>query len=141
MVRGIPRDACDEEKLSDYFRSVDIQKNALNVFLNISREAYPKFQITHLTLAYNIASLQHVYKRRLVISFKRENCDHFLLGFSELNLRIWQQSKNMLEKSGKRPVVYNNKCGQLCGVSIRTRFNFDVFEFRFFFLVLRRRGQ
>lgn len=37
--------------------------------------------------------------------------------FSELNLRIWQQSKKMFEQSGKRPVVYNNKCGQMCGVS------------------------
>ena len=37
--------------------------------------------------------------------------------FSELNLRLWQESKKMLEKSGKRPVVYNNKCGQICGVS------------------------
>ncbi|UJR16450.1 hypothetical protein I4U23_003352 [Adineta vaga] len=80
MVRGIPHDACDEDKLNDYFR-----------------EAYPKFQITHLTLAYNIAQLQHVYKRR------------------ELNLRIWQQSKKMFEQSGKRPVVYNNKWGQMCG--------------------------
>ena len=39
--------------------------------------------------------------------------------FSELNLRIWQQSKKMFEQSGKRPVVYNNKCGQMCGVSVR----------------------
>ena len=36
---------------------------------------------------------------------------------SELNLRLWQESKKMLEKDGKRPVVYNNKCGQICGVN------------------------
>jgi hypothetical protein len=36
---------------------------------------------------------------------------------SELNLRFWQQGKKMLEQSGKRPVVYNNKCGQMCGVN------------------------
>lgn len=24
----------------------------------------------------------------------------------------------MFEKTGKRPVVYNNKCGQLCGVNL-----------------------
>jgi hypothetical protein len=28
----------------------------------------------------------------------------------------------MFEESGKRPVVYNNKCGQMCGVSIKTIF-------------------
>jgi hypothetical protein len=37
---------------------------------------------------------------------------------SELNLRIWQQSKKMHEETGQRPVVYNNKCGQMCGVSV-----------------------
>jgi len=37
---------------------------------------------------------------------------------SELNLRIWQQSKKMHEQTGERPVVYNNKCGQMCGVSV-----------------------
>jgi hypothetical protein len=37
---------------------------------------------------------------------------------SELNLRIWQQSKKMHEQTGQRPVVYNNKCGQMCGVSV-----------------------
>ncbi|CAF1463102.1 unnamed protein product [Adineta steineri] len=80
MIRGIPHEACNEEKLNEYFK-----------------EAYPAYNITHLTLAYNIAQLQHCYKRR------------------ELNLRIWQQSKKMFEESGKRPVVYNNKCGQMCG--------------------------
>jgi hypothetical protein len=34
---------------------------------DIFREAYPSFHITHLTLAYNIAQLQHVYKRRFVV--------------------------------------------------------------------------
>jgi len=24
----------------------------------------------------------------------------------------------MFEQTGKRPVVYNNKCGQMCGVSL-----------------------
>jgi hypothetical protein len=24
----------------------------------------------------------------------------------------------MFEKTGKRPIVYNNKCGQMCGVSL-----------------------
>ncbi|CAF3558098.1 unnamed protein product [Rotaria socialis] len=80
MIRGIRPYACDEEKLSEYFS-----------------EAYPTFHITHLTLVYNIAQLQHVYKRR------------------ELNLLIWQQSKKMFEESGKRPVVHNNTCGQMCG--------------------------
>lgn len=85
-----------------------------NFFL---REAYSDFHITHLTLAYNIAELQHAYKRRLVykdfnILFIFEN----IVIFSELNLRIWQQSKKMFEETGKRPVVYNNWCGQVCGV-------------------------
>ncbi|CAM4761485.1 unnamed protein product [Rotaria magnacalcarata] len=80
MIRGIRPYACDEEKLSEYFS-----------------EAYPTFHITHLTLVYNIAQLQHAYKRR------------------ELNLLIWQQSKKMFEESGKRPVVHNNRCGQMCG--------------------------
>ena len=34
--------------------------------LNVFRAAYPEFHITHLTLAYNVAQLQHVYKRRFV---------------------------------------------------------------------------
>jgi hypothetical protein len=42
----------------------------------------------------------------------------FFCIFSELNLRIWQESKKMFEKTGKRPIVYNNKCGQMCGVSL-----------------------
>jgi hypothetical protein len=33
-------------------------------------------------------------------------------------MRIWQHSKKMHEQTGKRPVVYNNKCGQICGVSL-----------------------
>jgi hypothetical protein len=61
--------------------------------------------------------------------------DHFCI--SELNLRIWQQSKKMLEQTGKRPVVYNNKCGQICGVrrnifSIKSNYSFA--------LVLRKKG-
>jgi hypothetical protein len=68
MVRGIPHDACDEEKLNEYFRLVK-QSNQFYDFLFVSREAYPSFHITHLTLAYNIAMLQHVYKRRLVVVF------------------------------------------------------------------------
>lgn len=51
----------------------------------------------------------------------------FLFLISELNLRIWQQSKTMFEETGQRPVVYNNKCGQMCGVSpddrLRIRLN------------------
>ncbi|CAF2776257.1 unnamed protein product [Rotaria sp. Silwood2] len=80
MIRGIPQNACDEEKVKDYFR-----------------EAYPTLEITHLTLVYNIVELQHYYKHR------------------ELNLRIWEQSKHMYEQTGKRPTVYNNKFGQMCG--------------------------
>ena len=49
--------------------------------------------------------------------------------FSELNLRIWQQSKKMFEQTGKRPVVYNNKCGQMCGVSLK----FKLFSFLIIF--------
>ncbi|CAF1116912.1 unnamed protein product [Rotaria sp. Silwood1] len=93
MIRDIRNTACDEEKLSAYFR-----------------EAYPSFQITHFTLAYNIAQLQHLYKRR------------------ELNLRIWQQSKQMFEESGKRPVVYNNKCGQMCGCCAKEIDAIDYYE-------------
>ncbi|CAF2908321.1 unnamed protein product [Rotaria sp. Silwood2] len=93
MIRGIRHSACDEEKLSQYFR-----------------EAYPSFQITHLTLVYNIAQLQHFYKRR------------------ELNLRVWQQSKQMFEESGKRPVVYNNKCGQMCGWCAKEIDAIDYYE-------------
>ncbi|CAF0821295.1 unnamed protein product [Rotaria sordida] len=93
MIRGIRNSACDEEKLNEYFR-----------------ESYPSFQITHLTLAYNIALLQHAYKRR------------------ELNLRIWQQSTQMFEESGKRPVVYNNKCGQLCGCCAKEVDAIDYYE-------------
>ncbi|CAF1480324.1 unnamed protein product [Rotaria sp. Silwood1] len=80
IIRGIPRNVCDEEKLNEYFR-----------------EAYPSFEITHLTLVYNIIQLQHFYKHR------------------ELNLRIWEQSKDMYQQTGKRPIVYNNKFGQMCG--------------------------
>ncbi|CAF1429861.1 unnamed protein product [Adineta steineri] len=47
MIRGIPYEACNEEKLNEYFK-----------------EAYPADNITHLTLAYNINQLQHCYKRR-----------------------------------------------------------------------------
>ena len=36
---------------------------------------------------------------------------------SELNLRIWQQSRQMFEQTGQRPVVYNNQCGQMFNVS------------------------
>ncbi|UJR30010.1 hypothetical protein I4U23_017555 [Adineta vaga] len=93
MIRGIPPNVCDEEKLNTYFH-----------------EAYPTLEITHLTLAYNIAMLQHVYKRR------------------ELNLRIWQQSKKMLEQSGERPVVYNNKCGQMCGCCAKEIDAIDYYE-------------
>ncbi|CAF4071319.1 unnamed protein product [Adineta steineri] len=39
-----------------------------------------------------------------------------LLYISELNLRVWQQSKKMFEETRQRPVVYNNKCRQMCGV-------------------------
>jgi hypothetical protein len=42
----------------------------------------------------------------------------FFFIFSELNLRIWQESKKMFEQTGERPIVYNNKCGQICGVSL-----------------------
>jgi hypothetical protein len=56
---------------------------------------------------------------------------------SELNLRIWQQSKKMLEETGKRPVVYNNKCGRICGVSYTLSIKNDSY---YFFLVLRKRG-
>ncbi|CAF1239861.1 unnamed protein product [Adineta ricciae] len=93
MIRGISSGACDEEKLNTYFQ-----------------EAYPRLEITHLTLAYNVAMLQHVYKRR------------------ELNLRIWQQSKKMLEQSGERPVVYNNKCGQMCGCCAKEIDAIDYYE-------------
>ncbi len=88
--------------------------------IEISSEAYPTSEITHLTLAYNINQLQHSYKRRFGIYF---NCcfvwwDFIFFCISELNLRIWQQSKKMHEQTGQRPVVYNNKCGQMCGVSV-----------------------
>jgi hypothetical protein len=67
LVRGIPHDACDEEKLNEYFRLVRNRIDYMILFLfDIFREAYPSFHITHLTLAYNIAQLQHVYKRRFV---------------------------------------------------------------------------
>jgi hypothetical protein len=125
MIRGIPHDACDEEKLNDYFQFVEKSNWSYLIDLDISREAYPSFYLTHLTLAYNIGSLQHVYKRRYVFF-----CWSWLYfiddGFSELNLRIWQQSKQMFEQSGKRPVVYNNKCGQMCGVSIKINYFFLI---------------
>jgi hypothetical protein len=44
----------------------------------------------------------------------------------------------MFEESGKRPVVYNNKCGQMCGVSIRS--NLIVLIILILVLVLRKRG-
>jgi hypothetical protein len=94
-----------------------LSTTSFSEFFSISSEAYPSFHITHLTLAYNIAQLQHVYKRRLVIKSSALWLTH--LPSSELNLRIWQQSKKMFEQSGLRPVVYNNKCGQLCGVRER----------------------
>ncbi len=103
----------------------------------IIREVYPTLEITHLTLVYNIAQLQHVYKRRFVILLNLFLFNE-IFSFSELNLRIWQQGKKMYEETGKRPVVYNNKCGQMCGVSIRS--NLIVLIILILVLVLRKRG-
>jgi len=36
----------------------------------------------------------------------------------------------MFETTGKRPVVYNNKCGQLCGVNL----DFFCFVFEYIFV-------
>ncbi|CAF3350147.1 unnamed protein product [Rotaria socialis] len=60
------------------------------------QEAYSTIEITHLTLVYNISQLQHFYKRR------------------EFYFRIWQESKNIYEQTGKRSIVYNNKLGKIC---------------------------
>ncbi|CAF1267045.1 unnamed protein product [Rotaria magnacalcarata] len=60
------------------------------------QEAYSTIEITHLTLVYNISQLQHFYKRR------------------EFYFRIWQQSKNIYEQTGKRSLVYNDKLGKIC---------------------------
>ncbi|CAF2144336.1 unnamed protein product [Rotaria magnacalcarata] len=60
------------------------------------QEAYSTIEITHLTLVYNISQLQHFYKRR------------------EFYFRIWQQSKNIYEQTGKRSLVYNDKHGKIC---------------------------
>ena len=54
---------------------------------------------------------------RFFISKSNLECGRVFHIDSELNLRIWQQSKKMYQESGKRPVVYNNTCGQMCGVS------------------------
>jgi len=64
----------------------------------------------------------------------------FIFIFSELNLRIWQESKKMFEKTGKRPIVYNNKCGQICGVSLDdlSKHFFENY-YPFFFSVARKR--
>ena len=45
----------------------------------------------------------------------------------------------MFEETGQRPVVYNNKCGQMCGVSV-TRVSGNVRRHRIYFVVLRQRG-
>ncbi|CAF2045558.1 unnamed protein product [Rotaria magnacalcarata] len=60
------------------------------------QEAYSTIEITHLTFVYNISQLQHFYKRR------------------EFYFRIWQQSKNIYEQTGKRSLVYNDKLGKIC---------------------------
>ncbi|CAF1019943.1 unnamed protein product [Rotaria sordida] len=92
----------DEESKEKASRTLMIRGIPQNVcdeeqLNNYFREAYSTFEITHLILVYNIAQLQHYYKHR------------------ELNFRIWQQSKNMYEQTGKRPIVHNNKFGQMCG--------------------------
>ncbi len=87
------------------------------MIFDIYREAYSTLEITHLTLVYNIVQLQHVYKRRFVDLLQYSFNIMRVCFISELNLRFWQESKKMFEQNGQRPVVYNNKCGQICSVS------------------------
>jgi hypothetical protein len=45
----------------------------------------------------------------------------------------------MFEESGIRPVVYNNKCGQMCGVSLMLNSLSNHIDYPLF-LVLRKKG-
>ncbi|CAF0850159.1 unnamed protein product [Didymodactylos carnosus] len=94
LIRGIPREACDEDKLTNYFK-----------------EAYPYYRITHLTLAYHIAQLQHLYKRR------------------EFYHRVLDASKKIYETTGRRPIVHNSKCGQICVLSECCAKEIDALEY------------
>lgn len=83
MIRGIPRESCYEQKLTEYFQ-----------------EAYPTFHITHLTLVYNIAVLQHVYKRRF---------DSFFFSFCLIVFCLLFQRTQSSNLAGKQTNVRKNR--------------------------------
>jgi len=45
----------------------------------------------------------------------------------------------MFEQTGKRPVVYNNKCGQMCGVSIKLHLSCFINYIHYYFSVVQKR--
>lgn len=89
MIRGIPRESCHEQKLTEYFQ-----------------EAYPTFHITHLTLVYNIAVLQHVYKRRFDRFFCFVLFDRFLFVISANSIFEFGKKVNECSKQPANDLLF-----------------------------------